>query len=165
LGQFLFNLVMNIIDKSEYLLQGQSTGSRKLPSIPRLYSRLFVIDDDTEDQQIFAEAVSEVDESIQVFTSTSGDDAIKQLESELLMLPDLIFLDLNIPKQNGKQILQRLKSHRSLKTIPVIMYSTSFGARDIEEIRKIGASHYLTKPARFDELCKSLRSILSKQWQ
>jgi CheY-like chemotaxis protein len=129
------------------------------------YKRLFIIDDDVEDQEIFMEAVKEVDNSIQIYTSTSGEDALKQLEREVVVLPDLIFLDLNMPRLNGKQVLKEIKNIRSLRGIPVIMYSTSFAPRDIEEINRLGAAHHLLKPSRFDELCKSLNLILSKDWQ
>src|SRR5687767_13725390 len=128
------------------------------------YKRLFIIDDDVEDQEIFMEAIKEVDNSIQIYSSTSGEDALKQLEREVVVLPDLIFLDLNMPKLNGKQVLREIKNTRSLKRIPVIMYSTSFAPTDIEEFRKLGAAHHLLKPSRFDDLCKSLNTILSKDW-
>jgi CheY-like chemotaxis protein len=129
------------------------------------YKRLFIIDDDSEDQEIFMEAVREVDDSIQCFASTGGEDALEQLEREIIVLPDLIFLDLNMPKLNGKQILQQIKSKNSLKCIPVIMYSTSFAPRDIEEIDRLGAAFHLLKPSRFDDLCRSLRDILSRNWR
>jgi CheY-like chemotaxis protein len=128
------------------------------------YKKLFIIDDDVEDQEIFMEAVREVDKSIQCYSATSGEDALKQLETEVVVLPDLIFLDLNMPKLNGKQVLREIKNTRSLKGIPVIMYSTSFAPRDIEEINQLGAAYHLLKPSRFDDLCRSLDGILSKNW-
>jgi CheY-like chemotaxis protein len=126
--------------------------------------RLFIIDDDTEDQEIFMDAIREVDGSIQCYTATSGEDALEQLEREVVVLPDLIFLDLNMPKLNGKQILGEIKKRRSLKHIPVIMYSTSFAPRDIEEITQLGAVFHLLKPSRFEDLCRSLEAIISKDW-
>lgn len=128
------------------------------------YKHLFIIDDDEEDQEIFMEAVREVDSSITCTGSTSGEEAIEQLEHHLLILPNLIFLDLNMPKSNGKQILKQLKGIPSLKNIPVIMYSTSFAPRDIEELQELGAVFHLIKPARFDELCRSLHFILTTDW-
>ena len=136
-----------------------------MPSrVGKFYKRLFIIDDDVEDQEIFMEAVMEVDASIQCYSSTSGEEALQQLEQEVMVLPDLIFLDLNMPKLNGKQILKEIKNTNLLKRIPVIMYSTSFAPRDIEEINKLGAAFHLLKPSRFDDLCKSLEAILSRDW-
>jgi CheY-like chemotaxis protein len=130
-----------------------------------LYSHLFIIDDDMEDQEIFIEAVKEVSEDIRCSSSTSGEEALSHLEYELKTPPDLIFLDLNMPKLNGKQVLREIKSKPALKGIPVIMYSTSFAPRDIEEIKLIGAAHHLLKPSRFNDLCTALNTILAKEWK
>jgi CheY-like chemotaxis protein len=134
-----------------------------LASTQILHKRLFIIDDDVEDQEIFMEAVKEVDGAIQCFTSTNGEEALEELERSVL--PDLIFLDLNMPKLNGKQILREIKNRSILKPIPVIMYSTSFAPRDIEEISQLGAAFHLLKPSRFDDLCHALGEILSRKWQ
>jgi CheY-like chemotaxis protein len=134
-------------------------------SVENLHRRLFIIDDDVEDQEIFMEAVREVDGAIQCYSATSGEEALMQLEREVIVLPDLIFLDLNMPKLNGKQILKELKATRALRAIPVIMYSTSFAPRDIEEIKRLGAAFHLLKPSRFDDLCRSLKTILAKDWR
>jgi CheY-like chemotaxis protein len=127
--------------------------------------QLFIIDDDLEDQEIFMEAVKVVNDGIICYSAINGEDAIKQLTTDVVMLPDLIFLDMNMPRLNGKQVLRELKNTRSLVSIPVIMYSTSFAPRDIEEIKELGAVHHLLKPSRFDDLCKSLTQILSTDWQ
>lgn len=129
-----------------------------------LYKRLFIIDDDVEDQEILMEALKEVDPTIQCFTAISGEDAFKQFSTDMIVLPDIIFLDMNMPKLNGKQVLSEIRRHTVFYQIPVIMYSTSFAPRDIEEIRQIGAVHHLLKPSRFDELCMALRDVLSISW-
>jgi CheY-like chemotaxis protein len=86
------------------------------------------------------------------------------LLNDAVLKPDLIFIDMNMPKLNGKQVLQALKSSGSLRDVPVVMYSTFFGPKDIEEINNLGAAHHMVKATRFDELCYSLRSILSTRW-
>jgi len=134
-------------------------------SSPILYKRLFIIDDDLEDQEIFMEVLKEIDPSIMCFSATSGEEALRKLEAESAVLPDLIFLDVNMPKLNGKQVLKELKKARKLHHIPVIMYSTSFAPRDIVEIKELGAAHHLLKPLRFDDLCHALRGVLSARWQ
>ncbi len=128
------------------------------------YKRLFIIDDDVEDQEIFMEAIHEVDTTIECQGSMSGEDALSELQKNGDVRPDLIFLDLNMPKLNGKQVLRELKEIEDLRSIPVIMYSTSFAPHDIEEVTRLGAAFHLLKPSRFDDLCKSLRVILSKDW-
>jgi CheY-like chemotaxis protein len=130
-----------------------------------LYRRLFIIDDDIEDQEIFMEALKEVDSSVQCFAAISGEDAFKQLEKDVIVLPDLFFLDMNMPKLNGKQVLSEIKKNKNLKSIPVIMYSTSFAPRDIQEIKNLGAAHHLLKPSRFDDLCNALKNVLFYEWR
>jgi len=130
----------------------------------RSYKKLFLIDDDAEDQEIFMDAVRHVDSSILCYSAPNGEAALKQLESEVVVLPDLIFLDMNMPKLNGKQVLREIKNTRALKAIPVIMYSTSFAPMDLEEIKNLGAVFHLLKPSRFEDLCKALRTILVKDW-
>lgn len=129
-----------------------------------LYRHLLIIDDDLEDQEIFIEAVHEVDSAIHCYTFGSGDAALLQLSNPGIELPDLIFLDMNMPKLNGRQVLREIKQMPLLKNIPVIMYSTSFAPRDLEEMEKSGAAFHLLKPSKFDELIGVLEEILSKQW-
>jgi CheY-like chemotaxis protein len=130
----------------------------------RPYKRLLIIDDDIEDQEIFIEAVKDVDKSIECETALSGENAFTRFQSPLVAMPDLIFLDMNMPKLNGKQVLREIKQHDRFASIPVIMYSTSFAPRDIEEIRHLGAVHHLLKPSRFDELCNALKYLLAVDW-
>jgi CheY-like chemotaxis protein len=127
------------------------------------YKRLFIIDDDLEDQEIFIEAVKEVDASISCHTCNNGEDALIELENNTVA-PDLIFLDVNMPRLNGKQVLKEIKSRKSLQTLPIIMYSTSFAPRDLDEINKLGAVFHLLKPSKFADLCRALREILHKDW-
>ena len=129
------------------------------------YKKLFIIDDDVEDQEIFKEAIKEIDNTILCYSATSGEEALVELQQEIMLLPDLIFLDLNMPKLNGKQVLMEVKKINLLKAIPVIMYSTSFAPHDIEEVTRLGAAFHLLKPSRFEDLCRSLKVVLSKDWQ
>ena len=123
--------------------------------------RFFIVDDDIDDQELFIEAVAEVDESIECLSSSDCEMALHQLKNGLIQTPDLIFLDLNMPRLNGKQCLVELKKHASLKDIPVIIYSTSSEKRDIDETSRLGAAYFLTKPNRFEELCQALEHVIS----
>jgi DNA-binding response OmpR family regulator len=129
-----------------------------------LYRSILLIDDDTEDQEIFLEAIQEVDPRIQCSCANDAEAALRQLNEEILIRPDILFIDLNMPKINGKQLLKEIKKSDQLKGIPVIMYSTFFGPQDIDEITSLGAVHYLIKATRFIELCNALKFILSKNW-
>src|SRR5262249_52811938 len=73
--------------------------------------------------------------------------------------PDLVLLDLNLPKVNGLEILRRLKNHQQFKAIPVIMLTSSIEERDIQEAYHLGANSYIVKPmdfARFVEVAAQI---------
>ena len=110
------------------------------------------------------DAVREVDSTVHCFCASDGETALKLLYEDSVVKPDMLFVDLNMPRLNGKRVLQELKKTELMKGIPVIMYSTFFGPRDIEEITASGASHYMIKSTSFADLRKSLEHILTKAW-
>lgn len=120
---------------------------------------LFIVDDDEDDINLFVEAVNEIDKSMECFKARNGEDALKRLD-ELHMLPDVIFLDLNMPRMNGREMLERLKASDKYKDIPVVIYSTSNAEQDKTETKQLGASAYLTKPDSFTELCRELAKTI-----
>jgi CheY-like chemotaxis protein len=124
----------------------------------------FIVDDDTDDKELFIEAVNEIDDSIECISASNCEEALQILKSGDIALPDVIFLDLNMPRLNGKQCLIELKKTAHLSNIPVIIYSTSSEKKDIDETTRLGAAHFLTKPNKFDELCKALSFVVSKDW-
>ncbi|HXL57699.1 MAG TPA: response regulator [Chitinophagaceae bacterium] len=124
----------------------------------------FLADDDADDQELFKEALSEIDKSIRCLTASSGEEALNKLKTDLKQLPDYIFLDLNMPRMNGLECLVEIKKTNTLKHIPVIIYSTSSAEKDVEETRKLGADYFITKPPGFKELCDKIKYILSGKW-
>ncbi len=124
----------------------------------------FIVDDDTDDQEIFVAAVNEIDESIKCIAVDNCEDALQMLKKNRTELPDFIFLDLNMPRINGRQCLIELRKEEHLKHVPVIIYSTSSLKKDIEETSQLGADMFLTKPSKFDDLCKALNNVISLDW-
>jgi CheY-like chemotaxis protein len=125
------------------------------------FKTFFIADDDPDDVDFFIEAVNKVDGSIQCYSAGDGEEALQKLKKTLQELPDLIFLDLNMPRINGKQCLIEIKRTEKLSDIPVIIYTTSSLQKDEEETKKLGASYFLTKPSNFKDLCKELDDILA----
>ncbi len=121
---------------------------------------IFLIDDDIDDQELFIEAVHELDAEINCVCASNGEEGLAILEGLQTKLPDLIFLDLNMPRLNGKQCLVRLKTNTKLRHIPVVMYTTSSQESDAHESLKLGAVNFITKPSSFRELCEKLEDIL-----
>lgn len=122
---------------------------------------LLLVDDDTDDQELFKLALAELNHPVKCLTACNGQEALENLCAHAYR-PDLIFLDLNMPLMNGIVFLERIKDIEHLKDIPVIIYSTSDEPREISTARSMGAIDYITKPARFDELCRLLQLVLAK---
>lgn len=118
------------------------------------------MDDDQDDQLLFKEALHEAKNSVIYQSACNGIDALDKLNSQLENLPDLIFLDVNMPKMNGIDCLKELKKSDSLKNIPVLMYSTSSFSEYKKQCFANGALDYIVKPDDFNQLCLKLKSIL-----
>jgi len=93
----------------------------------------------------------------------NGVDAIAYLRREgpyaAEPLPDLIFLDLNLPKKDGREVLQEVKSDKHLRIIPVVVLTSSAAREDIMMSYSLHANCYVTKPVDFDRLADALRSV------
>jgi len=124
----------------------------------------FIADDDPDDRELFIEALRTIDPDCACITATDGEEALHKLNNGLPQLPDFIFLDLNMPKVNGRECLALIKKNDKLNQIPVIIYSTSAEQKDIEQTTKSGAAYFLQKPNRFDDLSKALENIIARQW-
>ncbi len=124
--------------------------------------KLLLIDDDTDDQEIFLSALAFIDNSIRCSLATNGQEGIQQLSAPESM-PDLIFLDLNMPVMNGMQFLQELKNSQLTRNIPVIIYSTASDQQTIRQALDLGAFQFYTKPEKFSELVSLLHSLLYPQ--
>jgi CheY-like chemotaxis protein len=121
---------------------------------------LFLVDDDADDQEIFKSALANVDDAHTLVTANNGHDALNLL-SKGERLPDYIFVDLNMPRMNGLQFLKEVKKTDLLRHIPVIVFTTSSNPRDMAKANEAGAERFITKPARFTDLCSLLQSILA----
>jgi len=120
-----------------------------------------IIDDDEDDRFAFTSALKEMLSSTECMEAESGDKALVQLrESEIL--PDFIFLDINMPRMNGYDCLKELKGDKKLQNIPVIMYSTSFNEKSINEFRTLGASSYLNKPNDLSKLPEAIIEAIKR---
>jgi CheY-like chemotaxis protein len=120
-------------------------------------SKLFLLaDDDHDDAELFGEALNRVDTSITLHHVDNGTGVFEFLDNNV-QTPDLIFLDLNMPKMSGWQCLAQLKNNPDYKDIPVIMYTTSSHYRDTEIALDLGALGLVTKPSEF----KILKTIIS----
>ena len=123
----------------------------------------FLIDNDIDDQEIFALALQEIDNAISYRVANDGVSAIKKLTADTAYKPSFIFIDMNMPLMNGKQCLHEIKRLPHLSEVPVYIYSTSADPRSIKEVKHSGAAGFIIKPPSFTELVTTLTKILLPQ--
>jgi CheY-like chemotaxis protein len=119
------------------------------------------IDDDWEDIEVFREAIASLDSQVLLYTAGDGVEGFQVL-NELAIIPDFIFLDVNMPRMNGRDFLSRIKKTVRLRSIPVIMYSTTSQKDEIEAFKKSGAYDFIIKPNNFEKLHKILKETIYK---
>ena len=123
------------------------------------YQHILVIDDDPEDIEIFSEAVNSFNENITITSSTDASLALEGLK-KATQLPDIIFLDLQMPRLTGKDFLQKINEDTTLQNIPVVVLSGQSDTIVKDMYQKIGATNYICKPNSYKELVEELREIL-----
>jgi CheY-like chemotaxis protein len=119
-----------------------------------------LVDDDEDDREIFCLALQHVAPSINCITASDGLEALSILKDRSFV-PDYIFLDLNMPRMDGKECLKEIRRHGHLTHVPVIIFSTSSTDRDREETKNLGASSFITKPPLVSTLSKKLSDIFN----
>jgi len=118
------------------------------------------IDDDVEDLQIFHEALVSIDPAAIFYTASDGYEGFRVLE-QIAIVPDFIFLDVNMPRMNGREFLVQIKGKVSFRSIPVIMYSTTSHREEIQDFKKLGAQDFIRKPDSFEDLQEALRKLMN----
>jgi DNA-binding response OmpR family regulator len=124
--------------------------------------KILLIDDNPEEQHLFKEAVSRVSKEVECYYADSVVNAFLLLESMKGGLPDIIFLDINMPLHNGRDGLKALKLSKRFSHIPVVMYTIQDLTHQKAELREIGASFSLQKP-ELRELVLILRFLLGER--
>jgi len=121
---------------------------------------ILLVDDDPDDRLLFEEALSKADNSVQLKTAVDGIDALEKLDMYSGNFPDLIFMDVNMPRMDGINCLKQVKGSPNFDAIPVLMYSTSSYYR--EQCLSLGAIDYIEKPNDFQKLCERVKTIINQ---
>jgi CheY-like chemotaxis protein len=121
---------------------------------------ILLADDDEDDRFFFEEAVQSIQLDITLQHVENGVELMKKLDSNLHNLPDVIFLDLNMPLKSGFECLLDIKTHPDYKHVPIVIYSTSSDFAQIEKTYNNGANLYISKPSSISILEKVINDVL-----
>ena len=124
---------------------------------------ILLVDDNAGDVRLLQEAFREVDPTLHLHVANDGVEAVAFLEQQGDHIdaprPDLILLDLNLPKVDGREVLAHVKEDASLRTIPTLILSISDAEADIAKVYYLQANCYLIKPVEWDDFLRLVKSI------
>jgi len=123
--------------------------------------KCLIIDDDTDDQEIFLMCLRKVNKHIDCKVASDGAEAVSLLQSTIEYTPDYIFIDLNMPKMNGIDCLKKIKSIERLSGTKMFMYSTTSEPHAISQSKDFGANEFIVKPVKTTDLKEKLFSIFN----
>jgi len=117
---------------------------------------ILLVDDDLDDQFFFRESIMHIDQEIDLSVASSGKEAEKKIKE---FKPCIIFLDINMPGQSGKEFLENIRCQNEFKDVSVIMFTTSSNQDDIKDCYRLGANLFVTKPLSSVEQGKLMQKI------
>jgi len=124
---------------------------------------VLLIEDNPGDVRLTREALKEAHIAVNLHVANDGLEAMKMLRQEAPYsgqpMPDLVLLDLNMPKMDGREVLRLIKTDEKLKHIPVVILTTSGAEKDIAQAYGLHANCYITKPVELDQFMEIVKSI------
>jgi CheY-like chemotaxis protein len=129
------------------------------------YITIILADDDEDDRMFFTDAFEELKMTTKVKAFNDGVYLMDYLNTDNATLPNVLFLDLNMPRKSGIECLKELKQNAKFNDIAIAIYSTSASEEDIEKTFVMGANIYIKKPNDFKTLKKVLSEVVTINWQ
>ena len=136
----------------------------------RTEQTILLVEDSPEDFEVTVRAFRKANLANPVFRCQDGEEALDYLfqrgryaDPDRFPRPGLILLDLNLPGTDGRQVLAQIKSDAQLRTIPVIVLTTSADERDIESCYRSGANSYIQKPVSLEAFLRAVQ-LLKSYW-
>lgn len=120
---------------------------------------ILLVEDDADDQYLFQDAIRLIDMELELSIAGNGHDALMKLK-ESTILPDLVVLDLNMPKMDGIQCLKELRLDPRLQNLTVVMYTTSASPYDERIAMREGATGFVQKPSDYQNFCSMVRETV-----
>lgn len=122
---------------------------------------ILLADDDKSDCLLFKDALEELPITAQLTIVHNGEQVMEELTKKETKLPDVLFLDLNMPRKNGFATLGEIKRDTGLQKLPVIMFSTSSDMETVKRVYRDAAHYYICKPVDFSQLKKVIYEALT----
>lgn len=129
-----------------------------------LNKNIVIADDDNDDLILFEDALKEISYDSLLTAVKDGQQLMQMLDHTVPPPPDVIFLDLNMPRKNGFECLDEIKHSTKLKNIPIVIFSTSDQPEAVNKVFEQGAHHFLKKPSSYSMLKKAIHKVLSINW-
>ena len=127
--------------------------------------RILLAEDDEDDFLLFRDAVHDYKSPLDLKWVKDGDQLMKTLKEKDAVLPEVLFLDINMPRKNGFECLTEIRNDPNLVHLPVVIFSTSSDRALVSWMYNAGANLYLCKPTDFKKLKKSIHTAISFDWQ
>lgn len=121
---------------------------------------ILLADDDKDDRLFFEMALDALSTQITIETVVDGEKLMEYLAENLKKLPDVLFLDLNMPRKNGFECLIEIRLNKALRKLPVIIFSTSYEQEVVNQLFINGAKYFMRKPAEFSHLKKIIEKTV-----
>lgn len=121
---------------------------------------ILLADDDKADCLLFQEALEELPVTAQLTIVYNGEELLDELANSESKLPDVLFLDLNMPRKNGFAALGAIKRDAKLQRLPVVIFSTTSELEAVKQVFKDAAHYYICKPDNFSDLKKMIYEAL-----
>lgn len=125
--------------------------------------RVLLVEDNPGDADLMKETLEGCRLHVEIAIAIDGVEALARLFRRppyaAVELPDLILLDLNLPKMSGREVLAQIKQHPSLRTIPVVILTSSDAEQDVVKSYELGANCYVTKPVGLDAFQSIIRAV------
>jgi two-component system, chemotaxis family, response regulator Rcp1 len=126
------------------------------------FLKILLVEDSPSDVRLIREALKETPVPVQIMVAKDGVEAMEYLRSTETgnsVRPDLVLLDLNLPRKNGREVLAEVKSSPGLKQIPILVMTSSRADEDIAQAYSLNANCYITKPGDLQEYINVVRAI------
>ena len=120
---------------------------------------ILLVEDDPDHELLTIRALKKSNIANEIKVARDGEEAIKMLFSEGVAQPQVVLLDLKLPKVDGLEVLRRIREHESTRMLPVVVLTSSDEERDVVRSYQLGVNSYIRKPVNFSDFAEATRQL------